>query len=531
MLTKTGRKTWLKKVVLASFATLMIGALAGCGSSDKVTQLANKDTLSVGVTNFADTLEPTENYFAWVVMRYGVGETLTKFDEKMNTTPWLAKEWFVSEDKMTWTFIIDEKAKFSNGRPVTAEAVKASIERSFAKAKRATTFFEYADIKADGQKLMITTKKTLPNLPGLIADPLFLIVDVQTEKEGRNFSKEGPIGTGPYAVKSFTKEKATMVKNEHYWNGEVPFKTVEIPSIDDPNTRALSLQSGDVNVAVNIAAADMVNFVGNDKFVVDEIASLRTVVARMNHKGLLADPKVRAAVISGSDRETYAKTLLKNTFIPGKAPIPPSLDYGFDQLKDPNTYSQERAKKLLEEAGWKDTNGNGIVDKDGKELTLNFVIYNSRAELPAYAEAVQADLKKIGIDIKIKTVDYNLIDKMGIDGDYDMLISNIVTANTGDPQLYLLGYWMTNVGGNNPQNGSGYSNPIYDEKMEQLQVEFNPAKRKQLIIELQQILLDDSAALFLGYPKTNLVSSKAVTGVKMLPSDYYWITNNIKPAK
>ena len=59
--------------------------------------------------------------------------------------------------------------------------------------------------------------------------------------------------------------------------------------------------------------------------------------------------------------------------------------------------------------------------------------------MPLYAEAVQADLKKVGIDMKIKTVDYNLIDKMGQEGDYDMLISNIVTANTGDPS----GSWLT----------------------------------------------------------------------------------------
>ena len=59
-------------------------------------------------------------------------------------------------------------------------------------------------------------------------------------------------GTGPYVVKSFTKERAEMAANEKYWDGAVPFKTVEIPSIDDPNTRALSLQSGDVDMAVNI---------------------------------------------------------------------------------------------------------------------------------------------------------------------------------------------------------------------------------------------------------------------------------------
>lgn len=249
-------------------------------------------------------------------------------------------------------------------------------------------------MKADGQNLIITTSKPQPNMPGFLADPLFIIVDVSAEKQGRDFAKEGPICTGPYKVESFVKEKAVMVRNEYYWDGEVPFERVEIPSIDDPNTRAMALQSGEVNFAVNIAAGDIDLFRNNDKFYIDEISSLRTVLARINQKGILGDPKVRAALISACDRENYNNVLLKGTFIPGKAPIPPSMDYGFDELTDPNAYNPERAKQLLAEAGWTDSNGDGILDKDGKDLSLDFVVYNSRAELPLYAEAVQADAKK-----------------------------------------------------------------------------------------------------------------------------------------
>lgn len=421
--------------------------------------------------------------------------------------------------------------KFSNGNLVTAEAVKKSIERAFAKNTRAKTFFEYTNMKVDGQNLIITTSKPQPNMPGFLADPLFIIVDVSAEEQGRDFAKEGPICTGPYKVESFVKEKAVMVRNEYYWDGEVPFERVEIPSIDDPNTRAMALQSGEVNFAVNIAPGDIDLFRNNDNFYIDEISSLRTVLARINQNGILGDPKVRAALISACDRENYNNVLLKGTFIPGKAPIPPSMDYGFDELTDPNAYNSDRAKQLLAEAGWNDSNGDGILDKDGKDLRLDFVVYNSRAELPLYAEAVQADAKKVGIKINIKSVDYNLIDKMGIDGDYDLLISNITTANTGDPEIYLSWYWKTNVNGDNPQNGSGYSNREYDEILNQLSVEFDKEKRRQLIIEAQQILLDDGAALFLGYPQTNIISTKGLEGVVMYPSDYYWLTNKIKPAK
>ncbi len=518
-------KKWKKLLSVAMAACLSVAVFAGCGGKE-----ASKDTLRVGVTNFADSLEPTENAFGWVVMRYGMGETLTKFDEKMNIQPWLAEKWTISDDKLTWTFKIRDGVKFSNGNPLTAEAVKASIERAFAKNTRAATFFKYTEMKAEGQNLIITTDKPAPSMPGYLADPLFLIVDVSAEKD-RDFAKQGPICTGPYVCESFVKEKAVMKKNPNYWDGEVPFETVEIPSIDDPNTRAMALQSGEVDMAVNIAPGDVGLFNDTSKYHVDKIASLRTVLARINEKGILGDPKVRAAFISMCDRKSYNEVILKGTFIEGKAPVPPSLDYGFDQLSDPNHYDIERAKKLLDEAGWKDTDGDGIRDKDGKPLSVDFIIYNSRAELPIYAEAVQADGKKIGFDIKVKTVDYNLLDKIGINGEYDLLISNIITANTGDPEIFLNWYWRTNKDGDNQQNGSGYSNPEYDAKCAALAVEFDPAKRRQLMIEMQQILLNDAAALFLGYPETNIISSTKITGATMYPSDYYWITNKIRPAK
>lgn len=504
--------------------------LSGCGNSSTEKGEA-KEKLNIGVTNFGDSLEPTDNYFGWVVMRYGLGECLVKFDEKMNPAPWIAKSWELSEDQLTWTFLIDERVVFSNGKKVTAKDVKSSLERVFEKSNRANTFFEYAEINGVGQKLEIKTTKPTPGLPGMLADPLFIIID--TEVKDRDYRTMGPICTGPYMVKSFTKAVSHMEANPHYWDGEVPFKEVEIKSIDDPSTRAMALQSGEVDMIVNVAPGDLKLFENKDTYNISEISSLRTVLARLNvaEGHFLNDPKVRAALISACDRPTYSKVLLQDTFIPGKAPVPPSLDYGFDQLSDPNTYDVERAKKMLAEAGWEDRDGDGYVEKDGKVLELYFVYYSSRSELPLFAEATQADAKKVGIKINLKNVDYNILDGLATRGEYDLCISNIITANTGDPAIYLDWYWKTNVNGNNPQNGSGYSNAQFDALSNQLRVEFDPTKRRESIIQMQQIIMDDGAGLFFGYPKTNIVSRKNIEGAKILPADYYWLTKAIKPAQ
>ena len=175
--------------------------------------------------------------------------------------------------------------------------------------------------------------------------------------------------------------------------------------------------------------------------------------------------------------------------------------------------------------------GDGFVDKDGKNLELDFVFYSGRAELPLYAEATQSDAKKVGIKINLKNVDYNVLDGIGVRGEYDLLISNILTEQAGDPEVFVNQYWKTNVDGSNPQNGSGYSNPEYDALSDQLASEFDPAKRRDIIIKMEKIVQDDAATLIFGYPQTNMVSNKSVQNANIYPCDYYWVTKDITPAK
>ena len=127
------RKVVKKLVTGLLVGTLTVGLLSGCGNSksketkDTATK-TTADSMTIAVTSFADTLEPTEQYFSWVVTRYGVGETLVKFDGNGELTECLADSWEKSEDGLSWTFAIRENVKFSNGDDMTPEMVKASLE-------------------------------------------------------------------------------------------------------------------------------------------------------------------------------------------------------------------------------------------------------------------------------------------------------------------------------------------------------------------------------------------------------------------
>ena len=518
-----------KKLAAGLLSGLMLVATVGCGSGDKAAE--KKEILKVGVSNFADNLEPTNHAIGWTVVRYGLGECLTKFDKQMNVVPWLAESWKVSDDKLTWTFKVSDKAKFSNGNKVTAAACKASIERAITRSVEAKNWANIASVEASGQELTIKTNQPMSGLPGVLGDPFFVIID--TSVTDRDYGKQGPICTGPYTVRSFTRDKAIMDANPNYWDGPVPFKTVDITSIDDPNTRAMALQKGDIDVAVNIAFGDMELFRGKPDFRISEVASIRDVLARINvsEGRILADKRVRQALISSLDREAYCNVLLKKTFIPGGPAMPPSLDFGFNELKDPNAYNVDRAKTLLAEAGWKDSDGDGILDKDGKPLSIKFTYYSSRAELPMFVEAAQADAAKVGIKIVPENMDYGALDAIGVRGDYDLLISNIMTEQAGSPLNFITMYWKSNIDGQNPQNASGYSNKQFDMLADRFAAEFDPAKRRQILIDMQKILLEDAATIIFGYPTTNIISRKDIANADIQTCDYYWLTKDWKLAE
>ena len=124
------KNTLFKKVLAVALACTMTFSMA------TVTHAADAKEITIGVTSFADTLEPTEQYFSWVVSRYAIGECLTKFDEEGEIVPCLAESWENSEDGKTWTFKIREGVKFSNGDDMTPEMVMASIQRTVDKSDR-----------------------------------------------------------------------------------------------------------------------------------------------------------------------------------------------------------------------------------------------------------------------------------------------------------------------------------------------------------------------------------------------------------
>lgn len=474
------------------------------------------------------TLDPASNYDSWYMVRYGVGQTLTKFDDTMTPKPWLlADEGTLADDTLTWTFTIRDDVTFSNGNKLTAEAVKSSIERIFEKSDRATSYFEYTDIKADGQTLTIVTKEPCANMKGMLADPLFVIIDT-TDLDESKVEDDGPIGTGPYKFVSFnaTTYECVVKKNENYWGKTKPkLDKVTFRMFDEASTQAYALQSGEVDSAYNVGMTFISDF-RNDtaNYTVSECASGRTDWGFLNQNGVLKDKVLRQAIMKAADKEGYCSGLLYGAYVAGTTPIPASLDYGYGELNDENTYDKEGAIAMLDEAGYKDTDGDGYLETpDGEKINLSLVTYTTRPELQIISEAFQNSCKEIGIQISLNYRDsdtcYNLMGQ----GDYDIMLLNINSVNTGDPENHFKTYFSKN----GTWNTFGYFNQEFEDYMTQLADTSDTDARKDIIKEASQVLMDDACCIYFCYPAMNFVSNTTTVGFESSPADYYWLTENV----
>ena len=308
---------------------------------------------------------------------------------------------------------------------------------------------------------------------------------------------------------------------------EVPFDQVTLKCVDDQTTRSMALQTGEIDIAYNLKNENIAEFENNSNITIEQLESLRSTYAFMNQNGPLGDLTLRQALLRGLNKEAYCGNLLDGGATPGKAPVPPTLDFGFDQLKDENAYDPESAKALLAQAGYQDVDGDGYVETPaGEKLDLEFVIYTSREELGVYAQAAQASLKDIGIRVTLNTVSYETLLDMRDSGQYDLLIWNVLVANTGDPENYLRENWYST----SANNTSGYANSEVDRLLDQLASEFDSNARRDLVMQIQQEIMDDAATVFFGYETTYLFYNNRVTGVTMYPMDYYWLTKDVKLA-
>lgn len=534
---KTMRKRFLAGALGLACATSM---MAGCGSAKKEaaseasgsssaaveekTDDGDVKTLHIGSGQSCTTMDVTHSYDGWYQVRYGLAQTLTKMNNDMTISGWLVEDDYTpNEDFTEWTFTVKEGVTFSNGKACDGAAVKASLEYLFEHSERGVEYFTPASIEADGQKVIIKTEVAEPILPNKLADPLFAVVDATADDS--NITEEGLPGTGPFVLESFdtTSFECIVDKNENYWGGDVACDRIDFYFTEEQTVLTNSMLTGEFDAVYNLSMEHVGDFENKDGYKISRTASGRTTHGFMNQHGPLGDPVLRQAILQNLDKESYCDILLKGQYVPGKTLITASADYGYDELNDPNEYNPENAIKLLDDAGYKDVDGDGFRETpDGKPLDLKFTYYQGRPEQELLVGITAQDMAKIGIKITIDLKESDTVIKMLAAGEYDMLCMNINVLNCADPENHMKTYF----GEGGSYSTTGWDSKEYDKLMAKLEVTADPAERRSLVMEAEQLLLDDGTAIFFCYPLMNFVMKDSVTGLESTPADYYWVNEN-----
>ncbi|QFJ54680.1 ABC transporter substrate-binding protein [Pseudobutyrivibrio xylanivorans] len=519
-----------KTIALVLSLALAATAFIGCGNTTKdsasesqtqETQTSGKKVFTFGDTTFnAENEEPTidahDAYCGWPCIRYGIGETLFKFDDNMQLEPWIAES-YENVDELTWKITIKDGVTFSNGKAVDAAAVKACIEDLVAVHERAAGDLSIDTIEAEGQTLTIKTQTPKPTLINYLCDPYGCIIDVDAGNEGGIV-----VGTGPYvATELVTDDHISLVKNEKYWNGTVKVDEITVLTISDGDTLALALQNGDIDAAYGMAYASYPIF-ENDAYTFSSTATSRAFYCQMNYKSdIIKDDAVRKALAMGIDKESFVNTLLNGYGYVGAGAFPETFTFGGQNVKT-DSYDPEGAKLVLEDAGWVDTDGDGIREKNGKTLTIRWISYPSRQELPLLAESAQATLKDIGFDIQLNvTADHGQI--VSDPEQWDVYAAAFVTCGIGDPMYF----FTTHCLDDSSKNRGGYHNDNLQALGDKMNETFDADARGDIAIEMQQQILDDNAFIFCSFLKMSMISKSNVTGLVAHPSDYYELTADL----
>lgn len=509
-------------------AAMTLTMLTGCGGSgDSADSGDGSKTLKFGCFSYAQSLDPSNIInSAWCNSRYGIGECLFKYKDDLTVENALCDE-YSTEDNITWVFHIRDGVKFSNGNDVTPQAIIDCWEVLYANEEGSSEprkFMDYESMTADNEArtLTITLKEPKADLTKELAYPVFVVLDVSGDYD----LAENPVGTGPYALTSFDGNTgASLVRNEYYWNGEVPYDNVEITFLSE-DTKAMALQNGDVNLVENITStSDLEALENDDNYTVSIGQGVRCGFAYINDAGILGDDTLRQAIQMALDDETMCEVTVGGLYTAGISVLPSSLSYGYDELTDPYSYNVDAAVKLLDDVGYVDTDGDGIREKDGQNISLNYITYENR-RLSDFAQAIQTQLAEIGIDVQINSMDADTEWNMMVAGEYDLCDSNWITVGNGDPSEYLAN-WYSKSGA----NYCNYKNDEFDRLYETFTTSLDENERIECVKQMQQILIDDAAVIVHGYYNSSMIADSTVTGASIHTADYYWLTTEIAPAE
>jgi microcin C transport system substrate-binding protein len=432
--------------------------------------------------------------------------------------PWLAKKWTISPDGKVFTFILDERAKWFDGKPVTAEDVKFSfdcfnlpgVKAPFRKAS--VSAFEKIEV-VDAKSIKFTAKEKLFSNFEFLTNTLILpqhlySYDDPDKMESNEYTK-APKGSGPYMVQEWKKgESTTLIRNPNYWGKVLPqnkgafnFDRIVIRYIRDPQMAFEKVKKGDLDyMPIRIGNTELWDQTKTDKAFTSGKVRALTVSSKIQEgygfvgfnlrQELFKEQKLRKALARAINREELIKKSLSDLAEIAKGPL--YSNNNFSGKFVPVKYDPALATKELGELGWKDTDGDYVLDKGGRKLSFTVLVPNARIEKEMLF--IQDYWKKIGIQANVKILEYSTWKQLQDERKFEAL-SNGKSRTFLAKNVDAYNEWHSANVGNALGNYTGYSNPKVDELIIKGRQEMDAKKRKKIFDQVNDIVAEDYAII------------------------------------
>lgn len=484
--------------------------------------------ITIGVNQEPDTLDlhKTGMNIASVIGDHIGGALLTLNPETLELDTYLANDYEVSEDGKTITFEIKQNIQLHDGTELTAQVFKETYERAIdpetASPGTGGMLVGIKEILApDELTLVFELEEPLATLLTSLSVESYLqpLSMKAIEEYGDDYGKN-PVGVGPWEFSEWkTGQSISLIRNENFnWpqnfyenKGKAYPDELEYKFITDYQTRLNALDTGSIDIALYVEAKDIERYRDNDEFVVADLERQGIgLFLQMNSEDeVLQDHDVRKALNTAIDKEAIIQAVINGEGVVANGPLPSNI-MGYDPEVENYgyKYNQEESISLLEESGWQ-KNNNGIMEKDGEELSFELVTASSHDQS---AQIVQAMLKEIGVEIKIQTMEEATLIEKTASGDYEL---SFLGYDYNDPDILYLLFHSSQIGG---LNIARVQNEELDKLLEDGRNEMDVDKRIEIYHEAQKLIVEEAYWTPIYTDNIFHVINKKVHGVKHSPT-------------
>jgi nickel transport system substrate-binding protein len=413
---------------------LMIGLLVGCGSQNTQAPAKSK-TLTYSTAKDIGPLNPHLYNPNQMFAQAMVYEPLVQYSAEGKVIPWLAESLTISPDGTEYVFKLRKGVKFSDGTEFNAAAVKQNFDTILANGKRHEWLDFVRQIKETQVVDELTFKLVLkeayyPALQELaLIRPLRFLAPSGFPDNGSTAETiKKPIGTGPWVLSEYKQgEVAVFVRNEHYWGTKPRLEKLIIKIIPDGESHVVAFEKKELDLiygsgSISIDAFKQLRDSGKYEAILSEPLATRSIAVNSN-KGPTKDGQVRQALQYAVDKDAMVKGIFFGTERKADTLFAANFPYCDIGLK-PYEFSIDKAKSLLEEAGWNLPQGKEFREKDGQVLELELCFESTDAIEKSISEVLQGDMRKIGVKIVLVGEEKQSFDQRTKEGNFHMIFSD-----------------------------------------------------------------------------------------------------------